>query len=94
MCTCVGRHFLRRTAAHEVGLQTTNVQSSHELEVALLFVTSINIYDALFSIPVSLSCYSGSFNSVYLYCEIMTTVLSSRKAKGQGSATANTNTCE
>ena len=54
MCTCVGRHFLRSAAAHEVEFQTTNVQSSHELEVALLFVTSINIYDALFLIPVSL----------------------------------------
>lgn len=90
----LARHFLRRAAAHELGLQTTNVQSSHELEVALLFVTSINIYDALFLIPVSLCRYSRSFNSVYLYCEIMTTVLSSRKAKGQGSVTANVNTCE
>lgn len=94
MRTCVGRHFLRRAAAHELGLQTTNMQSSHELEVALLFVTPINIYGALFLNPVSLCCYSGSFNSVYLYCEIMTTVLSSCKAKGQGSATANINTCE
>lgn len=48
MHTCVGRNFTRRNAAHELGLQTTNVQSAHELEVTLLFVTSINIYDALF----------------------------------------------
>jgi len=48
MHTCVGRHFSRRTATCELGPQTTNVQSSHELEVALFFVTSINIYEALF----------------------------------------------